>query len=143
MKQPFHQKYSAPLILLAGDLLAMILFIFFGQREHELINAANPIWGVLYSSAIFALPWAIAGWLLGAFPRADSLTARSLLTRSLNTWLVAAPLGLLLRSYALGRAVVPTAFITAALAFGGLFVLGWRIAFVVIWSLIARRNRAP
>ncbi len=141
----FFGKHSVALALLGGDLLAVILFVYLGQRDHDLVNQANPLWGVLYTTGIFALPWAVAGWLLGAFPAPASLAARSLLARSSNTWLVAAPLGLLLRSYLLGRAVVPTSFITATYAFGGLFLLGWRVVFLLSWKVSARpsRSRAP
>ena len=141
----FAGKHLLPLALLGGDLLAVILFVYVGQRDHDLVNPANPLWGVLYTAGIFALPWAIAGWRLGAFPAPAGLTARSLLARSLNTWLVTAPLGLLLRSYLLGRAVVPISFITATYVFGGLFLLGWRVVFLLLWKVSARTSpsRAP
>jgi|CXWL01.1.fsa_nt_gi hypothetical protein len=141
----FAGKHLLPLALLGGDLLAVILFVYLGQRDHDLVYQASPLWGVLYTTGIFALPWAIAGWLLGAFPSPAGLTARALLARSLNTWLVTAPLGLLLRSYLLGRAVLPTGFIVATYVFGGLFLLGWRVAFLLLWKAGARtsRSRAP
>ncbi|HLB47093.1 MAG TPA: DUF3054 domain-containing protein [Anaerolineales bacterium] len=126
-------------MLFVGDFLIVAAFVYIGQKDHELINDTNPLLGVLWTTTIFAVPWVVSGWLLGAFPNGETLTVRSLLTRSLNTWLVAAPLGILLRSYILGRAVVVTAFITVTLGFGGLFVLGWRLAFALIWW---RLNRA-
>jgi len=57
----------------------------------------------------------------------------------LNTWLVAAPIGILVRSYALGRAVIPTVFLVATLGFGGAFVLGWRALFAVVWWWMDRK----
>ncbi len=128
-----------PLILLAGDLIAVIAFVTVGQRDHELVNDANPVLGVLVTAGEFGVPWLIAGLLLGAFPRGDKLTVRSLLARSLNTWLVAAPIGILIRSYALGRAVIPTIFLVATLGFGGVFVLGWRALFAVVWWRVGRK----
>jgi hypothetical protein len=62
--------------------------------------------------------------------------SRVFLARSLVTWLVAAPLGLLLRALVMERAVVPTAFMAAALGFGGLMLLGWRLAFALLHSRI-------
>ena len=132
----------APLILLTGDLIAVVAFVVVGQRDHELVNEANPVLGVLLTAVEFAAPWVVAGWLLGAFPRGDKLTVRSLLTRSLNTWLVAAPIGILIRSYALGRAVIPTVFLVATLGFGGVFVLGWRALFALVWWWVGRREAA-
>jgi hypothetical protein len=52
--------------------------------------------------------------------------------RSLNTWLVAAPLGVLLRAALLGRSVIPTPFLAVTLAVGGLFILGWRLLFRLV-----------
>lgn len=135
-------KRFTPLVLLLGDFLAVFAFVYIGQKDHELINEAHPLLGVFWTAAIFAVPWVIAGRFLGAFPNGEALTARSLLARSLNTWLVAAPLGILLRSYILSRAVVVTSFIAATLGFGGLFVLGWRLAFALIWWLMTRTGIA-
>lgn len=136
-----------PLILLAGDLIAVTAFVVAGQREHELVNEANPLLGVLLTKVEFAVPWAVAGWLLGAFPHGmGDRKGRPyivFLARSLNTWLVAAPIGILIRSYALGRAVIPTIFFVAALGFGGLFVLGWRTVFAVVWWWIGRKKTDP
>lgn len=126
---------------LLGDVLALSAFVFIGQVDHGLVDAANPLWGVLEQTLLFGAPWLAAGLWLGAF-RADEGNARAFLARSLTTWLVAAPLGLLLRSYVLGRAVVPTAFISATLFFGGLFVLGWRVLFVLGRFLVQRRRSA-
>lgn len=134
-----HQRFI-PLILLAGDLLVLLIFTYIGQRNHDLIDPRHPILGLLLTTGEFALPWAVAGWLLGAFPGGDSLTIRPLLTRSLNAWLVAAPLGLLLRAYILGRAVIPTTFFSITLGLGGAFILGWRLAFALIWKTILRQK---
>ena len=157
----------APLILLAGDLIAVVAFVAAGQREHELVNEASPVLGVLLTTAEFGVPWVVAGWLLGAFRVGDRVGAGlapaqgdrplrfatgtfgkgrpyvSFLARSLNTWLVAAPIGILIRSYALGRAVIPTVFVVAALGFGGLFVLGWRAVFAVVWWWVGRKEVSP
>jgi hypothetical protein len=125
----------APLILLAGDLIAVVAFVAVGQEDHGLVNEANPVLGVLLTAGEFGVPWLIAGLLLGAFRTGDrkGRPYASLLTRSLNTWLVAAPIGILIRSYALGRAVIPTVFLVATLGFGGVFVLGWRAVFALVW----------
>src|SRR5574342_410434 len=138
----------APLILLVGDLIAVVAFVVVGQRDHNLVNEANPVLGVLVTTAEFAVPWAVAGWLLGAFRGAGEgnhpgRPYASFMARSLNTWLVAAPIGILIRSFALGRAVIPTMFLVAALGFGGLFVLGWRALFAVVWWWLGRGETSP
>lgn len=128
-----------PFLLLAGDFFALLLFVYIGQRDHELVDPVNPVAGVLLTTAEFLLPWLVVGLLLGAFPRGGAWRGRDLIGRSLNTWLVAAPLGLLLRAYILNRAVIPTLFMVVALALGGAFVLGWRLAFILLWKRVHRR----
>lgn len=127
-------KRFTPLLILLGDLIALLLFVYIGQRDHGLIDAENPLQGLLWASWAFALAWVIAAALLRALPDAATLSGRALLANGLNAWLVAAPLGVLLRAYFLGRAVIPTSFLAATLAFGGLFVLGWRLVFVLLWK---------
>lgn len=144
--QSFVQRKQAfRLILVLGDLVALLLFTYVGQRDHQMVNPENPVLGLLATGVNFILPWFIAGWLLDVFPDAEHFQPRSLLKQSLLAWLLAAPLGVLLRAYVLGRAVIPTMFMTAALGFGGLFVLGWRLIFIWWWrrySLKAEQSRA-
>ena len=127
-------KRFTPLLILLGDLIALLLFVYIGQRDHGLVDAESPLQGLLGASWAFALAWVIAAALLRALPDAATLSGRALLANGLNAWLVAAPLGVLLRAYFLGRAVIPTSFLAATLAFGGLFVLGWRLLFVLLWK---------
>ena len=131
------QWRMASLILLLGDVGALLLFVYIGQRDHDLIETAYPLWGVLVAAAPFLPAWCLVGWWLGAF-QYDADRFR-FLSRSLNTWLVAAPLGLLLRATLLERAIIPTGFFMATLGFGGMFVLGWRLLFVTI----GRTKRRP
>ena len=136
-----HQNWRM-LLFVAGDLLALLAFVYIGQRDHGLVDAANPLWGVLWTAMPFALVWLPVGLWLGIFPRRVPVSPRSLLIRSLNTWLVAAPLGVILRAFLLGRAVIPTSFLVATLGFGGLFVLGWRLLFVSAAHLWEKRQIA-
>ena len=124
-----HDSRKTALILLAGDLVALALFVLVGQREHETIDAANPLLSVLPNVIAFAIPWMIAVWLLGAL-RVDNGRLR-FFARTLNAWLVAALFGLLLRSFLFARAIIPAIFIVATLGFGGLFLFAWRAVFLV------------
>lgn len=134
-----RQNWQA-LLFIAGDLLALLAFVYIGQRDHGLVDAANPLWGVLWTAAPFALVWLPVGIWLDIFPRGVPVNPRSLLIRSLNAWLAAAPLGVVLRAFLLGRAVIPTSFLVATLGFGGLFVLGWRAIALVVWGMYVRRQ---
>jgi hypothetical protein len=118
-------------VLVVGDLLTLLVFAYMGQLKHEMVNEARPLLGLLWTELPFVVAWLAAGRWLGAFmDRGEE--ARPFLGRSLNTWLVAAPLGVLLRSYLLGRTVIPTVFVTAALGFGGAMILGWRVLFMLV-----------
>ncbi|MBI3176467.1 MAG: DUF3054 domain-containing protein [Chloroflexi bacterium] len=114
------------LILPAGDFAALTVFVFIGQRNHETLDALQ----LLLNVAAFGVPWVVAAWLVGAFrgDREGHPYGRAFMARSLNAWLIAAPLGVILRALALGRAVIPTPFALVTLGLGGAFVLGWRLA---------------
>ncbi len=126
------------LLLLAGDLAMLLLFVYIGQRDHELIDANSPVLGLLLPTAIFAIPWIASGVLLGSYDTDRSI--KHFMARALNTWLVAAPLAVWLRALVLGRAIIPTSFMTAALGFGGLMLLGWRLAFILALSRLQERQ---
>lgn len=128
-------------VLLAGDLVMAALFVYIGQRDHDLVDPVNPLWGVLQSTLMFAAPWALVGAWLGIFPTGAQYAPRPVLTRALNAWLVTTLLGLLLRSAVLGRAVLPIVFVWATLGFGALFLLGWRLVFAGLWWASGRRLR--
>lgn len=124
----------AALGLLAGDVLTLLLFVYIGQRDHELVDVENPVRGVLLAALPFAIAWVGAALALGAYRvTAADLRPRVAFGRVLNAWLVAAPLGIVLRALWLDRAVIPTGFVLAALAFGGAMLLAWRGGFILLW----------
>jgi hypothetical protein len=125
-------------ILLIGDLLALALFIFIGEVQHGLLEAYNPLWRTLQQTAVLAIPWAVLAWRLGAYSPETVVDWRSaglFFLRSAVVWLYAVPLGLVMRAWVYGAATVLLVFVNAALGFGALFVLGWRILFVWGWVL--------
>ena len=129
-----------PWILLAGDILVLVLFVLAGQREHELINAGNPLLGIAQTSLEFVLAWLAAAARFGAFRRDEPSSRRAFLRRSLNAWLLAAPLATLLRALVLDRADIPTAFQIVVLLLGGALLLGWRLLYAILF--IVRRADA-
>ena len=126
-------------LLIIGDLLALILFVWIGQTDHGTINDSNPILGTVKASWEFALMWLLIGWPLDAFPQFKDWTVRTLLSRPLVAWLVAAPLSLLLRSLVLSRLNIPALFLAATLGFGILFLWAWRLLIILVWQAITRR----
>jgi hypothetical protein len=125
-------------ILLIGDVLALLLFVAGGQAEHDTANPDNPLLGLLATAIYYVPVWLVSAWLLGALP-VGAVSARAFFARTLNAWLVAAPLATLVRALALGRAIIPVPFLLVTLGLGGTFVVAWRLGFAVI----GMRRRAP
>lgn len=124
-------------VLFAGDLVAFLLFVYYGKLAHHL-----PVTfiGMLETLAPFLIGWLIAMLLFRSYsPRAYESAGRLLLS-TLLTWTVAAPIGLVLRSWWTGVPITllftaVTYFITLA------FLLGWRIPFAIVFALKKRSSR--
>lgn len=125
------REQNLKIILAAGDIVALLIFVLIGQTDHQTVNAGNPLGGLLYVGAPFVIAWLVTAFLVGAY-RADVWSVRVMLTRSLTAWFIALPVAMVLRSLLLERTVIPLAFMLVAFAFGGLFVIGWRMAFVLL-----------
>ncbi len=130
----YHSRMKInPLILAAGDVLMLGLFVLLGERDHA-ISDPQPVLRWLITTAEFALPWLIAAWALGTY-RAE-LSTRTLLGKTITAWLIAAPLGALLRSYVNGSGAIASTFLVVTLCVGVAMLLVWR----VIYFWLARRG---
>jgi hypothetical protein len=133
---------SWQLLLVFGDLAALYLFVLTGQADHELLPGANPLWYTLARGWPFLAVWLVVGWLARAFRlpagRPGRALAREIGGRALHGWLIAAPLGVLLRALVLGRSTIPAAFLLATLGFGALFLLAWRLLFALGYRFASR-----
>jgi hypothetical protein len=132
------KRYSN-VILAVGDLLALLAFVLVGQADHSTINTANPLLGALPNVVPLAGAWLVIAWLLRAFPRGTQQPKlAAFLGRSALAWVIAAPIGLALRMLWLDRGGIPIPFLLVTLAAGGLFLLGWRLVFWLIFLRPAR-----
>lgn len=129
------------LILLLGDLAAILLFVFLGQLDHDTTDPNNLILGLFRATFPFLITWIIVAFLAGAYPAAKNITIRTLLLHGLNAWLIAAPLGLLLRAFLLERGGIPAIFMLLTLVVGGAFVLIWRLLFILIWHYRRKKQQ--
>lgn len=125
----------ASMPLLAGDWLALGLFVFLGQIDHEVLQLSR----LLGQTVLLAGVWSVAALLLGALRVGDEGRLSAFLGRSLLPWLVAAPLGLLLRALIQGQATIIVAFMLVTMGLGGLFLLAWRALFFLAYG---RRKKA-
>ncbi|MCA9871772.1 MAG: DUF3054 domain-containing protein [Caldilineae bacterium] len=130
---------SRNLILAIGDLIALLVFVIIGQADHNTLNQGNPILGALPNLVALAVPWLIIAFLLRAYPRTPMRLA-PFMGRSALAWLIAAPLGLLLRAVLQSRGGIPIPFLIVTLLAGGALLLGWRL---VYWLIAMRRSSSP
>lgn len=124
-----------PWWLLLGDWLVLLLFVFIGQRDHA-ITGPGALPSLLNTAISLGLPWTVAAAWLGGFRLRPDPGWRVWLARSLNAWLVAAPLGLLLRALLREQTAIPVMFILVAVSIGGLMIIGWRA--LAYWWLSRR-----
>jgi hypothetical protein len=126
-----HQAHHRLLaILVAGDITALVLWVVAGLASHDMND--NWLQNVVRISAPFLI-----GWLAAApFARAYDLRLRrqplAFMGRSALGWLLAISIGLFLRATLFGSGFVPI-FAAVTVAVTGLFILGWRVAFVWLW----------
>jgi len=136
-----NERFSFSPWLLAGDYLIILLFIFIGQRDHDMdILASLPSLFVI--SIAVVLPWAAAAIPLGVMrlPEGHSAAARwSWFGRVAAAWLIAAPLGVIIRALVRNLTVIPVAFLLVMLGLGVLSILGWR---ALVYWLAGRRAAA-
>ncbi len=117
-------------VLLVGDVLALALFVLLGERDHAIADP-QPVLRWLVTTAEFAVPWVMVAFILGAY--AQGLSLKTFIGRSVNAWFVAAPLGLLLRSFVNGEGVIISIFMVVAMCIGGCLLMAWRLIFRWLW----------
>jgi hypothetical protein len=140
-------KTTSRVVLLVGDLAALFLFAFIGRRAHDLAVGQSAALALLLTAGEFVLAWLLAAWLAGAlqpWPQTSAISpgAGGFLRRSLTAWLMAAPLGTLLRALALDRAEIPVTFLLVTLGAGGALVLGWRLIYALAVGRRGERSGA-
>ncbi|MBP1933609.1 DUF3054 domain-containing protein [Ammoniphilus resinae] len=114
------------LVLILGDLLALMAFVISGRIEHGLqIN-----WHETTTTAIpFIVSWLAVASSVGLYKEKAVATIQVTIKTTLLVTIVAVPLGLFLRALYLHRDV-PFPFLVVALVFTAIFMVGWRTIFV-------------
>ena len=113
--------------LLTGDWLILLIFVFTGQRDHDM-SVVGSLPSLFTTTLAVALPWTVTAWLMGALRHPAGQPPAAWFGRVAAAWLITAPLGLILRALFRGQASIPVPFMLVMLGLGGLFVLGWRAA---------------
>jgi hypothetical protein len=127
---------SLPWLLAAGDWLVLLAFVLIGQRDHNM-TGTGVLPSLITTTLSVAVPWTIAAVVLGGYRPQTAAGLWPWLGRVLTIWLIAAPLGLILRALLRGQGAIPVPFMLVMIGLGGLFMLAWRAAF---WWWHTRRS---
>jgi Protein of unknown function (DUF3054) len=118
-----------------ADLCCVLVFVVIGRARHD--AAGGESLGGIASTAWPFLAGLLGGWLGTRAWRRPLVLVPS----GVGAWLGAAGLGMVLR-VAAGQGTA-AAFVGVALAFLGLFLLGWRAVALLIRRSGQRRRRSP
>lgn len=116
-------------VLVIGDLLMLLIFVVIGRISHGMTS--DWLVNVLRIAAPFVVGWGIAALIVGAYRPQDWNLPKAFMARSVAAWLLADGLAFLLRHFVMqDRITLP--FALTSIAFTGLFLLAWRIAFLTL-----------
>jgi len=112
--------------LALGDLVAITLFVVIGQYQHGGAPLANPS-GVLEAAAPIYVAWILIALVAGLYTADATVSARRAASWSIPAWILAVLIALPIRAVAVpGNASL--VFAAVSMVFGGVLVVGWRIA---------------
>ena len=115
---------NSTLILMLGD---VVIFSFFaiGGRETHAADDTNLIVNALPTLLTFLPIWIMVASLIGVW-RTDVIDRpRVALAHTLIAWVVAGPIGLVVRAVILSRTAIPVPFILVTLGLNGSLLLLW------------------
>lgn len=122
MKLQLNLSNPYRLLLLIGDVVTFLAFAALGRRAHSMGSALDDVMGT-------ALPFMVAWLLVAPFTRAFGEEAtdgsKSAALKALQTWAIAFPLGLLIRTPIVGR-LPHYSFAIVAGIFTLVMLTGWR-----------------
>jgi hypothetical protein len=125
--------------LALGDSAVLLAFVLLGLRTHETLSVPNASTRLAVTVGPLLLTWLLSAAALGAWRFPLPLRLRVVWGRSLAAWLVAAPLGLLLRALLSGSATLVVVFVLVTLSLGGTLLLAWRS--LALWLAYGRRSQ--
>lgn len=117
--------------LIIGDAIAFMAFAAIGRANHGEAAGLDAILQVAETAAPFAIGWFAVAPLAGAFRSGVVGRPRTMLGRTALAWLLAWPIGLVLRAV-IRQTSIPLLFAVITLATVMLILLGWRGAFALL-----------
>ncbi len=135
MPEEQHRSGASRIALLAiGDALIFVIFAVIGMRSHK---ESLTVPSVLLTAAPFAIGWFLVSPFIGAFRRKITSQPGKMSLRTALAWLIAWPVGLLLRGI-IRHEIPPLSFAIVTLITNIIFLQLWRVPFA--W--FTRRDRA-
>jgi hypothetical protein len=112
-------------LLAVGDALAFMIFAALGRASHSEAAGFAAILQVAETAAPFAIGWFVVAPFAGTYRADIASRPRQMLERSALAWLLAWPIGLLLRAL-IRQTTIPLSFALVTLITNLLILLGWR-----------------
>jgi hypothetical protein len=123
--EPQKSGASRIALLVIGDALVFIIFAVIGMRSHK-VSLTVP--SVLQTAAPFAIGWFLVSPFVGAFRRKITSQPGKMSLRTALAWLIAWPVGLLLRGI-FQHEIPPISFAIVTLITNTIFLQLWRVPF--------------
>jgi hypothetical protein len=143
VSRPATDYPLGPTVALAfGDLVVLLLFAALGRSSHDQPPGAIPFAGVIGTAAPFIVGWFSVGAVLGAFRKSAVSSVRSAFLRTEGTWLVAGPVGLLLRALFLQRGI-PLSFAAVVMSVNFVLLGVWRTLYARLANEFAATPAKP
>jgi hypothetical protein len=112
-------------VLALGDTLVFLIFAWIGRSSHREPVGAVALPAVAGTAAPFLVAWFLVAPFMGAYRPAPGTSRRTMLGRTALTWMIAGPLGLVLRAAILRRGI-PLSFALITLLTNLTLLLAWR-----------------
>lgn len=136
----FNSTTQQLIILIIGDLLVILSFVWVGRSSHHL--SLTDLAASLSTALPFILSWFVIMPWFGVYRADISCTAKKLMPRLILGWLVAGFVALMLRNLFLGRpliaGILPT-FAIVSMGYIGLLIIIWRLVYIW-WGYRHRAN---
>jgi len=112
-------------LLVIGDALVFVIFTIIGMRSHK---ESLTLPSVLLTAAPFAIGWFVVSPFIGAFQRNVTRSVSKMSLRTVLSWLIAWPIGLILRGI-INQEIPPVSFAIVTLITNAVFLQLWRVPF--------------
>lgn len=112
--------------LVAGDALVFLLFAAIGRASHGEAAGLDALFQVLETAAPFAAAWFLVAPFARLYQAEVTAGLRPTLTRGALAWLIALPIGMLLRMVLRREGIPPTSFFITSYLFVLMFMFTWR-----------------